>query len=421
VLEYNGEIIFERNVNSYVTQDSLVSGKVFRPDPLTSAMQDYACPYCDNNDTTNAQLDAQLQTVSFTTTFNGSQFVLENAFVRESNFDAPNIAPATSTNGQFFYNRAQSGFEDVNAFYHINTVRSHIHALGFSCADSLIEIDTHAVNGADNSYFSPVSIPHRIYYGTGGVDDAEDADVCVHEYGHSVSETASPNSNNGSQRNSLDEGFGDYLAGSYSKSISAYHDNWVFNWDGHNEFWNGRILDAAYVYPTDLTTGIYHNAQIWSAVLWCLNGNIGREATDSLILQTHYAYADNISFTDAALLLMDADTLLTNGKYACPIYTCLFQHGLQPGIAVANCSVGIMEEKIFPIRFTNHDNSFSLLNTDGGKVLLQILNTTGQLIYTTEETQPTFTYSNYNLANGIYLVNVNSNGVGKTFKWSKFD
>lgn len=69
VLEANSETVFERDVNSYFAQDSLVSGKVFLPDPLTSSQQNYGCPYCDNDDTTNAQLDAQLQTVNFTTTF----------------------------------------------------------------------------------------------------------------------------------------------------------------------------------------------------------------------------------------------------------------------------------------------------------------------------------------------------------------
>ncbi len=421
VLEANGEIFFERDMNAYFTQDSVVSGKVFRPDPLTSSQQSYACPYCDNNNSTNAQLDAQLQTVNFTATYTGSQFILENQFVHVMDFDPPTVAPATSNNGQFYFDRSQSGFEDVNAFYHINTMRSHIHSLGFSCADSEIDIDTHAVGGADNSYFSPVSTPNQIYYGEGGVDDAEDADVCVHEYGHFISESAAPGSNNGQQRSALDEGFGDYLAGSYSKSISTFNDNWMFNWDGHNEFWNGRVLNSIWVYPTDMTNSIYHNGQIWSAVLWCINGAIGRDATDSLILQTHYAYAQNISFTDAAQLLMDADTILTNGAYACDIYHCLFQHGLQPVNPFINCGVGISEAENFPVHFMNQENSFSIINPNSDKIELQILNVSGQFIWTGDESQPVFNYNNSNLASGIYLVNVKVRGVMKTFKWSKLN
>jgi len=419
VLTSNDEVVFARDIRSFVNQDSVVSGKVFNPDPLTSAQQNYGAPYADFGDTTNAQLDAQRQNVNFTATFNGSQFVLQNQFVEIIDFDGPTAAPAVSTTPQFYFNREQSGFEDVNAFYHISQMQQHIHSLGFGCADSLVAIDPHAVGGADNSYFSPTTKPQRIYFGEGGVDDAEDADVCVHEYGHFIAETAAPNSNTGSQRSALDEGFGDYLAGSYSRSVNTTQDNRVFNWDGHNEFWNGRVLDATWTYPDDLTGSIYRNGQIWSAVLWCLNGSIGRAATDSIILQTHYSYASNISFPDAAQLLMDADTLLTGGKYACPIYVCLFQHGLAPNNPLINCGVGISEAKNFPVQFFNQSNSFSIINPSSSVIELQVLNITGQLIWSVSEIQPIFTYNNTGLASGIYLVSIRMNGAVKTFKWNK--
>ena len=419
VLTANGEVVFTRDTRAYVNQDSIVSGKVFNPDPLTSAQQNYGAPYSDRNDSTNQQLDAQRQTVSFTATFTGSQFLLENAFVRVREFDSPVAAPATSSTPQFYFDRSQTGFEDVNAFYHINQMQQHIHSLGFGCADSLVDIDTHAVGGADNSYFSATTNPQRIYYGTGEVDDAEDADVCVHEYGHFVSEIAAPGSNDGPYRNALDEGFGDYLAGSYSRAISTYRDNWVFNWDGHNEFWNGRILDATWKYPEDLMGSIYRNGQIWSAVLWCLNSSIGRAATDSLILQTHYSYAINISMPDAAVLLMDADTLLTGGKYACPIYVCLFQHGLHPNNPFINCGVGLSEPENFPVQFSNQNNWFSITNSSSSVIEIQVLSVTGQLVWSGSETQPIFTFNNAGLVSGIYLVSIKLNGAVKTFKWNK--
>jgi Zn-dependent metalloprotease len=419
VLRANGEIVFSRDMNAYVLQDTMVSGKVFNPDPITTAQTVYGPPYYDHGDTTNAQLDAQRQTVNFMAGFNGANFVLENRYVRVADFDQPTAAPATSNDGHFDFDRSQSGFEDVNAFYHINTMRSHIHALGFYCADTLVEIDAHAVSNADNSYFSPISNPQRIHYGTGNVDDAEDADVCVHEYGHFVAECAAPGSNSGSQRNALDEGFGDYLAGSYSNSLSTYQNTWIFNWDGHNPFWNGRVLDANWVYPTDLNASIYHNGQIWSATLWCIHNTIGRAATDSIILQAHYMYAQNISMQDAAQLLLDADTLLTGGKYSCAIYNCEFQHGLNPVNPLINCTIGILENEQLPVQFIAQSSSFTLQNLNGGKVEVLLLNSAGQLITSLDENQPTWNYSNINLPSGVYLVNVKLNGAGKTFKWVK--
>src|SRR5690606_4713427 len=138
---------------------------------------------------------------------------------------------------------------------------------------------------ADNSIFYPAPSPKRIAFGIGGVDDAEDADVCIHEYAHFVSETASPGSNIGSQRNALDEGFGDYLAASYSTSINTFNRQWVYNWDGHNEFWNGRSVNSSKVYPHDTVSSIYRNGEMWSSALMKIYDEIGRAATDSLILQ----------------------------------------------------------------------------------------------------------------------------------------
>ena len=43
---------------------------------------------------------------------------------------------------------------------------------------------------ADNSFYSPAT--RKIKYGSGGVDDAEDADVILHEYGHSIQDDQVP-------------------------------------------------------------------------------------------------------------------------------------------------------------------------------------------------------------------------------------
>lgn len=424
-LTANGEIIFSRDMNMYVSVDSMVSGKVFNPDPLTTVGQVYGGMYVDNGDANASWLDGEEQTVNFRANFTGSQFTLESAHVRVVDFDLPTVAPATSSIPQFYFNRSQSGFEDVNAFYHISTMQNHIHSLGFNAADGLVDIDPHAYNGADNSLFLSTYNPKRIYYGTGGVDDAEDADVCVHEYGHFVSDGAAPGSNIGFERNALDEAFGDYLAGSYSRSLNTFNDFWVFNWDGHNEFWNGRILNSTKVYPDDLDQNSYYkNSSIWSAVLMCINSSIGRDATDSLILQTHYAYSQNILMDAAAQLLIDADTLLTGGKYYCPIYNCLFQHGLNPANPFSPCGVGINELNEFPVKFFNHNNSFSIINTNLYEMKIEVLNVNGQVVAVLNDSKAVLNYGNENLASGIYLVNVNLTAdttakLSKTFKWSK--
>jgi hypothetical protein len=296
-------------------------------------------------------------------------------------------------------------------------MQEHISSLGFNNADGVVEIDCHALSGSDQSYFSPGIFPYRIFFGDGNVDDAEDADVCVHEYGHFVSETASPSSNFGLQRTSLDEGFCDYLAGSYSKSISSYNDFWVFNWDGHNEFWKGRVLNTTKIYPYSMSTSIYRNGEMWSASLYELHNDIGRLATDSLILQTHYSYAQNLSMADAGQLLIDADTLLNNGKYYCPIYKALLSHGFVGGNT--GCIVGIGEEKELDIFFAQDGTSFTLHTVTEQKAQVKILDINGQVLDEMELNDSLLNYRNSNFASGIYLVSIKNKQAEKVFKWFK--
>lgn len=434
-LTANGNLIFQRDMNSYYQwHDSTVTGKVFNPDPLTSSHHNYTdiasitptdsfpdtIYYDNNNGADEPWMDGQQKTVSFKASFNDSVFTLASPYVVLTNYDTfpPDVPPATSLTPQFNFNRSQSGFQDVNAFYHISHHRDYVAGLGFNCADSLVLIDTHAIY-EDNSYFSPSSYPRRIYYGVGGVPDAEDADVVVHEYCHSLSYNCAPGSNVGLERNSLDEAFCDYNAAAYSKVLSTFNDEWVYNWDGHNQYWPGRIVNSTNVYPANLGSNIYTNGEMWSAVLFSLNGDIGRGVTDSIIYQTHYSYAQNITMAHAAILLIDADSMLFNGAHYCNIYERLVEHGfVNPASngCVAPNSINAVENDNF--RFTQTGHSFTLYNTNATTIKIQILSITGQQVAPAVTIQsPVYNYQNANLATGIYLVNVVSDSGTATFKW----
>jgi Zn-dependent metalloprotease len=418
---YGGEVVFQIDMNTYFSApDSLVVGKVFMPDPLTSAQQVYGGNFSDRGDSTNASLEAQLQTVNFVANFDGSTFTLENNFVQLRDLDAPFVQTVTSNSPQFFFNRSQPGFEDVNVFYHINTFRNYIAGLGFDLANSTIQLDPHGTT-ADNSYFSSSANPPRILYGVGGVDDAEDADVIIHEYGHFLSFRASPNSNFGPQRQSIDEGSCDYFAGGYSQAISNFNSNWVFNWDGHNEYWPGRVLNTTRVYPQDLSSGIYRNGEIWSAALTDIKSDIGRVAMDSILLQAMYGFAQNMAMDAAAQLLIDADTMLTNGRYYCPIYRNLYNRGLVPFYSSNPCGVSaIITLNGISGRFMQTGNSFTFTNEENRKAEVRIFDVNGSLVHSdVVPGNSSFSYSNSKLLSGVYLVSMVSESLQATYKWVK--
>lgn len=419
-LLYNGELLYSRDVNSYV--DTTATGKVFYPDPLTTVQQNYGGIYVDNNDSNATWLTNQLRDVTFRTDFSGGQFRLQNSYLIVQDFSFPNIAVVTSANGVFNYNRSQSGFEDVNVYYHISRYRNHVDSLGFDMANHLVYADPHGLDtNEDQSYFSPNE--QRLYFGMGGVDDAEDADVIIHEYGHFLSYHAAPNTNMGSARGSLDEAFGDYLAASHSATLGGtYNSGYVFNWDGHNEYWNGRIVNSSKKYPADTTGSMYARSGIWSALLWGLHGEIGGPATDSLIYETHYSYAANMREPMAARLLLEADTTLTGGKYYCPIYKHLMLRGLAAYVPNNPCGfTGISDaDEQLPITFLQQPNSFAIINSGDRTASFEVLSITGQqVVASTAISNNVYQYSNNSLANGMYVVLVNYGGITKGFKWLK--
>jgi len=174
----------------------------------------------------------------------------------------------------------------VNTYYHIdNTMRWLNTTLGLNIEPYQypggVQFDPSGFNGADNSHY--LSGSGRLAFGEGGVDDAEDADVIVHELGHGLHDWVT--SGGLSQVNGLSEGTGDYIAGSYSRARghwtsanAAYF--WTFNWDGHNPFWAGRILNTTAVYPGGLTGQIHTDGQIWATANMKIWDDIGREKAD---------------------------------------------------------------------------------------------------------------------------------------------
>ena len=302
-------------------------GYVYLPDPITTANTTYTGNYTDQSNTTNSSLDAERVLVTLDVTENSGVYYLENDYVIVEEHSSPVVSPVTSTTGDFFYDRSESGFEDVNAFYHITEFQNYIQSLGFTnLVNYQLPIDVHGFFGQDQSAFQ--SSPEMLTFGDGGVDDAEDADVIVHEYGHAISYSAAPGTNVGTERKSLDEGLGDYLAVSYSRLYSEYRWEDMFTWDGHNEFWDGRTAETSMHYDDVSTSDYYYNAPIWSASLMQIEELIGRNETHIILFESMYSWFYDMSMADAAELLVQTDSILNNGSHFYELAEVLINRGL---------------------------------------------------------------------------------------------
>ena len=100
-------------------------------------------------------------------------------------------AGAFETDGSYEYTRHDERFEQVMAYYWVTQSQLYLQSLGFGGAGPYrgINDNPQAVRinqwGVDNS-FASASPKDEMVFGKGGVDDAEDAEVILHEYGHQI-------------------------------------------------------------------------------------------------------------------------------------------------------------------------------------------------------------------------------------------
>ena len=211
--------------------------------------------------------------------------------------------PAYSPTNTFKYTRHQDEFEQTMAYYWITEAQKYIHSLGFGESRRGINNRPQPVRinqwGADNS-FATDTPKNELRFGKGGVDDAEDAEVILHEYGHAIH--FSQNFSFASEEaGAISEGFGDYWAVTVSDVVS--HALGVANkeplpcvadWDS-TSYTSGpthclRRVDLNLHYPTDLNGEVHHDGQIWSRALWDIRQSLGNVKADTVILQGSFDF-----------------------------------------------------------------------------------------------------------------------------------
>ena len=311
------------------------SGLVFDPDPRTAINSD---ALTDTSVATAFDAAYSTKILRDLTVTNGV-YKLTGPFINIKNIEAPNTAPSTTSNGVWTAKRGNNAFDDTNVYFHIDQNQRYIQALGFTGTKSIInrplDVDTDGVNGDDNSHYSRGATDY-LAFGHGCVNDSEDADVILHEYGHGIQ--ANINSGwTGGDTGAMGEGFGDYWAASYSYSTpngKTYHPEWAFSWDGHGACWAGRMLNRTDAkYNSSKTYGAHQSVteggatfqsdELWSAPLFqsltaLISAGKPRENVDKIILEAHFGLGSNIKMPAMAAAIVNAANTLfpTDPTYA---------------------------------------------------------------------------------------------------------
>lgn len=280
-------------------------GQVFHPNPVVVLQNE---SLTDQNNQDIAALQPAYSTVPLDH-LDGSGY-LRGDFA--NNILNPN-AQAFSPSGEFIYTRNQRGFEQTMAYYDVTTTQEYIQSLGFTDVNN--EPQDLRPDGVwyDNSFYSPHD--DKITLGRGGVDDAEDEEVTWHEYGHAIQDDQVPGFGRNNSAGSIGEGFGDYWAFTMSQADSPDTATTplacIADWDS-TSYTAGvphclRRVDTNHTYADyGPRKDVHLNGEIWSAALHDINLALGRNETNTIVLESQFSFTPKISFKNAAQRTVDA-------------------------------------------------------------------------------------------------------------------
>jgi zinc metalloprotease ZmpB len=225
--------------------------------------------------------------------------------------------PAYSATGVYDYDRHQDQFEQVMGYFWVNQAEEYLQSLGFGSTLPPILMRPFPVKidqfGGDNSFMSEK--PFRIRLGKGGVDDAEDAEVIVHEYGHAVQNDQVAGFGSTPESGAIGEAFGDYFGVSVGLAAAVQY-GWpvrtdlpcVMDWDSTS--YTVVVPHCLRRLDTNLTVAdengeVHHDGQIWSRALWDIRlGYVqqgrGTQRWDTTLIDSQFGYAPDTSFSAAA-------------------------------------------------------------------------------------------------------------------------
>jgi len=310
-------------------------GMVFDPDPRTTLMNEDLL----DNSPESAFTDAyQLRDLRDISQDNQNNYVLSGPWAHLTDYESPNTPPSTTTDGFWNFTRGNNGLNDAITYYHVDKNQRYIQSLGFTGERGIqngpIDIDSDALDGFDQSvYYSGTNI-NVLAFGHGCVDDSEDADVIIHEYGHAIQQWIVPGWFFSGDEGGMGEGFSDFWAASHrfkTPNGPIYYPNHMFHWDGSHigtfqYCWPGRRLDKVQaVYNPNQSYGAhelyfdgtyeFESDELWSTPLWqsflnLYSQGIPQTEIDQIVLESHFGLESPLTMPEVATSTVNAARML---------------------------------------------------------------------------------------------------------------
>ncbi len=288
--------------------DRTARGTVFYPNPVQQlGLQDLV----DHKDADDPVFAPAYQGVTLTDLDDSGRLVGSFVAVKSSTGKQ-----ARAVDGAFDFRRDSDQFEQVMGYYWVTTAQAYLQHLGFG--GTLRPVNQRQIElrinqfGGDNSFFREDKA--NITLGKGGVDDGEDAEVIVHEYGHSVQDSQVAGFGTTLESGSIGEGFSDYLAVAVTSwatgTPTLTPEACVADWDSVSYTNTAphclRRLDEDKRYPKDVVGEVHADGEIWSRALWDIRAALGDTRASTLIIDAQFDFAANTTFRAAALATVAA-------------------------------------------------------------------------------------------------------------------
>ena len=307
------------------------TGRVFLPNPVAE-LQDQSLT--DQKDADYPALQPAYQIVTLTNLDRSGYLQGDWANIHNQTGSG-----AFSEDNTFVYARDDERFEQVMAYYWVTEAQKYIQSLGFGSIRRPINMESQDIRinqyGVDNSYSWDKH--DLLRFGKGGVDDAEDAEVILHEYGHAMQDSQVTPFGFGTsvEAGSIGEGFADYWAVTVSNVIAPTPDPaCVADWDSVSYTSTVphclRRVDRNLHYPEDLNGRVHHDGQIWSRALWDIRNALGNVTADTIILEAQFQFAPVTSMPAAAQATVDAAKSLYGTGVANKVRAAFQDRGILP-------------------------------------------------------------------------------------------
>ncbi|MBI3951329.1 MAG: M36 family metallopeptidase, partial [Acidobacteria bacterium] len=288
------------------------TGRVFDPNAVVATANN---GLTDQNDSAGAVPSNAYSTVTLLD-LDGSGF-LNGPFV--------NTGPTSGRVNRSSHNftdldRSEAGFEEVETYWSIDDAQRYIQSFSiFNAAHYSIGCNVNGI-ADDNSFYSGFGNGRgQITLGRGGVDDAEDAEIIWHEYGHAMLDNQVINMNQ--NFDGMGEGWGDYWAATnavrHPSTNHAMYDPAVGEWDatsynpGNPPFL--RRVDTTAHYPEDRSGDPHVTGMIWSGACWDIQNSITRLTADHIFLEGNFLMPFSPTLPQAAQAMLQADQNINGG------------------------------------------------------------------------------------------------------------